>query len=100
MRTWLDFEEAGFAIERSPRDYPKLVGPESSPLLEDLRFEIASRLELVGDGDMFATYRAPSKSMTCAHCGDRARNFGTCGLCELARAKALRARAAREGRAA
>lgn len=99
MTTWLDFQEAGFGIERG-RHEPRLIGPAGSRLLEDLRFEIATRLELVGDGPQFATYRAPSMSMTCAHCGDPTRNFGTCGLCELARSKALRARAAREGRAA
>lgn len=98
--TWEDFLDAGFSIVRSPKADPELRGPTDSKLLEDLRFEIATRLELVGEGEDFATWLAPARPGTCAHCGDKAANYGTCGLCELARAKALRAKHERRRRAA
>ena len=88
--TWDDFVRVGFWIEHRGRLDPALHGPRKH--LDDLRFEVDSRLELVGDGSDFATWISPAREGTCAHCGDRVPNYGTCGLCALARAKALRVR--------
>lgn len=93
MTAWVDFAAAGFSIEQS-RDWPRLLGPpDDAGRLADLRFEIESRIALVGDGVDFATRNA-SREPRCSHCGDRMPfgTYGTCGLCVLARAKALRLR--------
>lgn len=87
--TWVELERAGFVIVRHTWP-PVLEGPEDPKLVAALRFELATRVACVGNGDQFAT--RTTRYGRCTHCGDelaRADVAGTCGLCELARAKAL-----------
>jgi hypothetical protein len=87
--TWAELERAGFSIVRHAWP-PVLQGPDDPKLLATLRFELATRAERVGAGDQFAV--RVTRYGRCTHCGDelaRCDVAGTCGLCELARAKAL-----------
>lgn len=87
MATALELEARGLTIDRSGR-YPRALGPPE--IASDLAFEVSMRLGVVGNGVDFATWlKRPGH---CAHCGDAWKCFGTCSLCELARANALRSK--------
>lgn len=87
--TWLDFESAGFRVEFTNRE-TKLRGVVADPsIVADLRFEVASRVSMVGSGQTFRMRKKRSVG-TCDACGDAIKaSGGVCGLCVLARARAL-----------
>lgn len=111
--TALEFLAAGVVIELQKGGGYKLSGPVGRPdLLDELRFQIATRLELVGDAQRIP--RGNPRAYCCDLCGDpighdrrgdcvlckttvpcRTQYSGLCLLCSLARDKKLR-----EGRAA
>jgi hypothetical protein len=114
--TGLEFLANGIVLEPAPGGALRVKGPAGrADLLDQLRFEITTRLELVGDGDGFGpTTRTP---WGCDVCGDQIGHprdsscplcgilteagesrcslqfGGTCVLCILARQKAVHARA-------
>jgi DNA-directed RNA polymerase subunit RPC12/RpoP len=113
--TGLDFIAAGVTLARQPDGLYLPAGPsDRADLLEDLRFEVLCRLELVGDGDSIPRHH--QQAYHCDTCGDRIGHdkrrpdtpcplcpdrclraaTGLCMLCVLARSKALRERRKRE----
>lgn len=112
--TGLDFIAAGVTAKVGPDGLYVAVGPAGrSDLLEALRFEVLTRIDMVGDadgvprlhrdlyrcdtcGDRIGHERKPAEP--CPLCPDRCRTVATglCLICLLARSKALRARRERE----
>jgi hypothetical protein len=108
--TALEFVAAGVVIQAQRGGGYRVDGPvDKRELLDELRFEVATRVELVGDGDYLpkGDYRAQAyrcdfcgdpighdRKGSCVLCPDRCRRQigGMCDLCALARHKALKAR--------
>lgn len=86
MKTWIEFREAGVYITRSGQSL-RVRGPQDDDVRAALRAAVASRVEAM---------RAPvrvsvARSGECDACADwlLPGRGGWCGLCELARHKAL-----------
>lgn len=88
--TGRDFLAAGVTVRRTPGGLEVLGPAGRGDLLEELRFEVVTRLELVGDGPSIP--RLVNLPDACDVCGDDLGNGrgGMCVLCELARDKRLR----------
>jgi hypothetical protein len=103
----LDFIAAGVVIEPKKGGGFRIEGPpERKDLLEELRFEVATRLELVGDEARLP--QGNPRAYCCDLCGDpighdrrgecvlcpkglcRRQYSGLCLLCSLARDKKIR----------
>lgn len=96
--TGLEFIAQGFVFERADGRL-RVLAPENRPdLLGELRFEVATRTGLVGDGPDYALRpRRDRGDGRCdvTGCGDELpekQSEGTCVLCTLARQKVLAAR--------
>lgn len=114
--TGLELEAKGLFFRVEKGGGLRAEGP--APVLKRLDFEVSMRIELVGDGQTYATTkRTPwgcdvcgdqighARGGSCPLCGLRTEDGksrcsfvygGTCGLCVLARQRALAARRARE----
>lgn len=108
--TALDFIAAGVVIEAQRGGGYRVAGPpELRALLDELRFEVSTRLGLVGDEDYLPKGDYRTQAYRCDYCGDpighdrkgkcvlcpdrcRRQTSGMCDLCALARHKALKAR--------
>lgn len=106
----LDFLAAGVTIEAQPGGGYRVAGPpDRRDLLDELRFEVATRVELVGSEQRLPRGEYQSELYRCDFCGDqighdrrgkcvlcpdrcRRQSGGMCILCALARDKALRSR--------
>lgn len=86
MKTWIEFQEAGVCITRSGQG-PRVRGPQDDGIPAALRAAVASRVEAMRAPVRVSTARS-GECDACAESLPLGRG-GWCGLCELARHRAL-----------